>query len=222
MRRLPFANLCCSVFTLVSLPVHALQIPLEPGPWQILGYRGIPVNEVDFSGDDMEIGVNGSAGAIVYPLKVVGRYGRLHVDAVIHGRVDLGSNVQGGKGGDDFRLRVGLVYAGDKTLNFFQRTVAPKWIRTLYALAPKGSGISRVEFYNTWQDPVLEGRVRPHPTTDIWREHFVLETDSAGRVNQTLAIPTDADIVAVWISSDGDDTGSSYNVRIHSLSLDHG
>ena len=219
MRRLPFANLLCGILALLSLPVHALQIPLEAGPWQILGYRGIPVNEVHFSEDGMEISVNGSAGAIVYPLKAADRFGSLQVDAVIRGRVDLGDRAQGGKGGDDFRLRVGLVYAGDKTLNFFQRTVAPKWIRTLYALAPKGSGISRVEFYNTWLDPALDGRERAHPTTDIWREHFVLEIDSAGRVNQTLAIPTDADIVAVWISSDGDDTGSSFSVRIHSLSL---
>ena len=220
MRRLSFVNLVCGAWALVSLPVHALQIPLKADDWQILGYRGIPVNEVDFTTDGMEILVEGSAGAIVYPMQTPGKYNKLHVDAAIQGRISLDSNVQGGQGGDDFRLRVGLVYAGDKTLNLFQRTMAPKWLRTLYDLAPEGAGISRVEFYNTWQDPALEGLERLHPTTDIWREHFVLQTDAAGRVNQTLAVPNDAEVVAVWISTDGDDTGSSFRVRIRALVLD--
>ena len=188
--------------------------------WQVLGYGRIPVNEVAYSDNGMDVTVDGSASAIVFPLDTIGRFKALQIDAAIDGMVDLGGKSQGAKGADDFRLRIGLVYAGDKTLNFLQRSIAPKWIKTLYALAPEGAGISRVEFYNTWQDAALEGLERPHPTTDIWREHFVLETDANGRIQQSVAIPVDADVVAIWISTDGDDTDSSFRVRINSLVLD--
>ncbi len=214
------ARILGTMMMLCASTSYAMNISLTADDWQVLGYGRIPVNEVRFDDDGMQVSVDRSASAIVCPLETIGRFQRLHIDADITGSVDLGGKPQGSKGADDFRLRVGLVYAGDKTLNFLQRSIAPKWIKTLYALAPEGAGISRVEFYNTWQDPDLDGLERPHPTTDIWREHFVLQTDENGRIEQSVAVPSDADVVAIWISTDGDDTDSSFRVQINSLMLD--
>jgi hypothetical protein len=219
-----FTNI--TTFILITLSACALQtavaleIPLEEDRWQVLEFRQIPAHGIAFDQGVMQIQVSGSAGVIMLPLERPGRFSRLHVKARIDGRVDLDGVPQGAEGGDDFRLRVGLVYAGEKTLNFIQRSIAPEWIRRLYALAPEGSGISRVEFFNTWQDPVLEGERREHPTSESWREHFVLPTSETGGIATGVEIPTDADIVAVWISTDGDDTGSSFRVSIERLALD--
>ncbi len=213
-------KMCGILLALVAWPLFALDIPLESDQWKVLGYRNIPVNEVMSSKAGMEIRIDGSASAIVYPIPEPGRFTTLHVKATIDGQVNLGDLLQGSKEGDDFRLRVGLVYAGDKTLNFIQRSLAPQWIRTLYDLAPEGAGISRVEFYNTWQSPQLAGQKRPHPTTKLWRENFVLSTSPRGAVNQVLRIPTDSEVVAIWLSADGDNTGSSFRVILHSLSLE--
>ncbi len=206
--------------TLAPLSLQALDIPLEPDGWQVLAYRNIPNNQVRFLKEGMEVQVDGSAGAIIFPLSAPDRFNKLHVRAKIQGTINLDGHIQGERGSDDFRLRIGLVYAGQKTLNFLQWSIAPRWIRKLYALAPKDTGISRVEFYNTWQHPSLKGQQRFHPTTSLWREHFLLMTDPEGGIDQSLVVPTDADVIAVWISIDGDDTDSSYQVTIQSLVLD--
>lgn len=217
--RLP-AGLTGALLACLALPAWSLDIPLSADRWEVLGYSRIPVNEVTFADGAMIVSVADSASAIVHPLVPGARFRTLHVRATIQGEINLDGRRQGEKGADDFRLRVGLVYAGEKTLNFLQRSIAPNWVKTLYALAPEGAGISRVEFYNTWQDPQLEGRERPHPATDIWREHFILETGEDGVVDQSVTVPTDTEVVAIWISTDGDDTGSVFSVRIESLTLD--
>lgn len=215
-----FSYLLFGLLALASGYAYAVEIPFDEDGWQVLSYRNIPVNQVRFADDGMEISVNGSAGAIIHPLPEPAIFNKLTVLAKIDGEIDLGGKPQGSKGADDFRLRVGLVYSGTRTLNFFQRMVAAKWIRTLYDLAPKGAtGISRVEFFNSWQDSSLANQVRDHPHTDLWREHFVLHADPEGRIDQSIMIPSDKDILAVWISVDGDDTGSTYRVWISSLTL---
>ncbi len=216
----PVLPLLAFLAILCPASARSFEAPLTEGHWEVLAYRNIPANRVSFAAGSMEIAVDGSAGAIILPLRAPGRFSRLRVEATIDGEVNLDGVAQGEKGGDDFRLRVGLVYAGKKTLNFFQRTVAPAWIRRLHSLAPEGAGISRVEFFNTWQDDGLAGNIRDHPASEIWRENFVLDADVDGRVNQALDIPVDADVVAIWISSDGDDTGSSFRVTIESLALE--
>ena len=126
---------------------------------------------------------------------------------------------QGSKEADDFRLRVGLVYQGDKRMNMMQRMIAPKWLKTMFDLAPEDQGISRVEFFGTWTDSTLAGSDLTHFATDLWQQHFVLEVSANGEINQQVLVPSDAPVVALWLSSDGDNTGSQFSVQIEEITL---
>lgn len=187
--------------------------------WELLTYSKIPANKVSFESKKMIINVDSSASPIIYPLQNKGKYKQLSISAKIVGKLNLGNIEQGQKGADDFRLRVGLVYQGDQTLGFFKRQIAADWILKLYSLAPKNTGVSRIEFFNTYSHQQLMGKKRPHPLADVLKENFVLKVDESGWVKQNISIPDDENILAIWLSCDGDGTGSRFVVEINNLQL---
>jgi len=198
------------------------KIRLQKEKWELLKYSSLPANVVSFLDSKMIIGVNSSSSPSIYPLKNVSKYSKFKIKAKIIGSLSLDPIIQGNvgkKGSDDFRLRVGLVYQGETTLNFFQRKIAAHWILKLYSLAPKGTGVSRIEFFSTFLNHELKGKKRNHPLSDILKETFVLEVSKAGYIDQVVEIPTDNNILAVWISSNGDGSKSSFKLQIESLEL---
>ena len=138
--------------------------------------------------------------------------------ASLKGKVNYQKS-QGEKGSDDFSLRVGVVYEGDKTLNFFQKAIAANWIVTLFELAPEGTGVSQINFYNTFQDKKLRDTKREHPLSDLLIENFVADISKSDSVDVKVPLNPSKKILALWISSDGDDTSSKYEVRLSKIIL---
>lgn len=199
----------------------ALSVPVDDlAGWQVLSFRSIPANVVLADKTGLRVDVNASASPLVYPLPAPAQVARVRVRARWSGALDVPSgSVQGDTGADDFVLKLGLVEAGDETLNWFQKRIAAKWVRTLFELAPRGSGIRRIHFLSTTQQADLLGTSRVHPLSDLLRESRFQVLDGPGRFELDVALPEAADVVALWISADGDDTGSRFSLLIESIEL---
>lgn len=216
-----FVSCCLSGVSQASSP---LSIPLDRAEgWQILEYSSIASHEIDFAPDGMTIKVRQSASPVIFPIKPR-TVSRLKVSAEITGKLSLKPRPQGDEGNDDFLLRVGLVYEGEQTLNFLQRSFAAKWIKTLFDLAPEGTGVERIEFFNAYSDPSLADTTRVHPLSDLMTEHFVTFVPQAAdselrEVQFEIQPKSDRRVLALWISSDGDDTRSSFRVKFREIEL---
>jgi hypothetical protein len=205
--------------TFATKDVSNHEVVFKKENWELLSYSKIPANTVTFNNGEMNIAVNSSASPIIYPLKSFKKYNKMRIRAQVTGTIKFEKGKQGKKGSDDFRLRVGLVYQGKETLGFFKRKFAAAWIIKLFELAPKDAGVSRIEFYNTFLDDNLKGTKRDHPLSDILKENFSLVVNDKGEINQVIDVPTDSNILALWISCDGDDLSAKYTVKLKEISL---
>lgn len=199
----------------------AIVLPLqEQGNWQLLEYSSLASNRVEFHDRGMLVSVDRSASPTVYPLDGVSRVARVSVKGELTGLLDVDPARQGQAGADDFSLKVGLVVAGDKRMNFLQRLISADWIKTLYGLAPADTGIDRILFLNAVQDESRLGLERQHPLSELIYERNVWVLDRSGPFELHYDLESPLDIVAVWLSIDGDDSGSNYSMLISRLSLD--
>jgi len=197
----------------IVLPLH------DPDNWQLLEYSNLPANRVEFRDRGMLVSVERSASPIVYPLDSISRVTRVSVSGELTGLLDIDPGRQGQAGEDDFSLKVGLVIAGEKRLNFLQRIVSADWVKTLYGLAPADAGIDRILFLNAVQDKSQLGLQRQHPLSDLIYERNVWLLDRSGPFELHYDFESPRDVVAVWLSIDGDDSHSTYSTLISRLSL---
>lgn len=199
----------------------AIALPLQDlDNWQLLEYGNLPSNRVEFAQRGMLVSVDRSASPIVYPLDGVSRVARVSIEGELNGLLDIDPARQGQAGADDFTLKVGLVIAGDRRLNAFQRLFSAEWIKTLHDLAPPDAGIDRILFLNAVQDESRLGQQRRHPLSDLIYERNVWVLDRSGPFELQYELESPQEVVAVWLSIDGDDSRSSYSTLISRLSLD--
>jgi len=199
--------------------VAADLVPLNGEGWHILSYNNTPRHHVTFNEEQMQIEVKKSASPVIYPLSQPLSLKAFRVKAKISGQLSLQNIPQGDRGADDFRLRVGFVYQGDAKLDDFQIQIAPAWLRQLHALAPTGAGISHVAFFNTWQQDHIAGSQRQHKTSLLWREQFILPLNKRGLIDLEVPLLSEQPVIGIWISSDGDDTHSCFDVLLQKLEL---
>ena len=200
----------------------ALVVPLDSAVgWEVLRFSRIPPNEVTFGAAGLRIDVRRSAGPVVYPLRAPLIVRRVRATGVVSQALVLSApGVQGRSGADDYAVRVGLVEAGTRRLGRVQRVAAAAWVKRLFALAPVGTGISQVRFLNVAEPGGQTGAARRHPLSDLVYEHVVTTLDAQRRfvIDHQLERPTT--VVALWLSSDGDDTASTFSVTLERLELD--
>lgn len=201
-------------------------IPLqEQGQWQVLKYRHIPPNKVTFDAKGMEIKVDHSASPIIYPLPKVQLVNAISIEGSVTGQLNLpqGEN-QGSKGNDDYQVRIGLVLRGEKKLNFVQRMMAPDWIIKLFSLAPQDWGVDRIFFMNGTHKASEIGHHRRHPASELLEEWVLWLLPESGKFlfRHQLAdsIKGPREVLAIWLASDGDDTGSKYQIQFTKIELE--
>ncbi len=203
------------------LMAGAFALPVQQmSDWQVLEYSGLKANQVEFVREGMSVMVEDSASPIIYPLPETKRVKRVEVEGFLSDLLRLRASSQGGEGDDDFGLKIGLVVEGDRTLNPLQRLVSAKWIKTLFDLAPDGTGVDRIHFLNAVQYHDLLGQKRQHPLSDLIFEHNVWVLDRPGDFKLEHDLEQPLDVIAVWVSIDGDDSGSRYTTLIKRLVLD--
>src|SRR5574341_1017027 len=148
-----------------------VNVPLgDQAKWQVLQYRKIPPHRVQFSKAGLEMQVNGSAMPLIYPLPKALAVKRVRVKGRIEGKLDIPPGRQGQEGYDDYAFRIGLVEPGERTLGSIRRRFVADWVRKLYELAPEGSGISGIRFYNVAVEKAHIGAKRQHPLSELLHE----------------------------------------------------
>lgn len=198
----------------IALPVQ------QAGNWQLLEYNRLKANEVTFTREGMMVAVDGSASPIIYPLDSAKMVTGVAVTGNLSNLLNLATYTQGEQVSDDFSLKVGLVVAGDKTLNPLQRMFSAKWIKTLFDLAPEGAGVERIYFLNAVQHSNLLGQQRQHPLSELIYENNVWLLDKPGDFSLNYELENPQKVIAIWLSIDGDDTRSRYTTTISSLILE--
>lgn len=199
----------------------ALAIPVDDlTKWTEAVYRGIPPNQVAIENGTLSIKVNESSSPLIYrfekPLLVKG----FSVEASWAGDLQVPAGLtQGEEGADDFVLKLGLVVAGNKTLNWFQRRIAADWILRLHELAPEGGGIENVRFYSTTLQPDLVGSTRTHPLSELFCEERLEYLAGPGPFTLTRTLSDPVETLGLWISSDGDDTASELEMQLRKIVL---
>lgn len=190
-------------------------IPFVEADWTLLQYSSLPSNKVSFENKSMTIKVEKSASPIIYKLNMPISAKALMVKGEIIGKLNFDKKIQGEEKADDFAVRVGLVIEGDRRLNLFQKIAAPKWVKQLYGLSSDDTGIDKINFYNISQQS-LNWSVREHPLSSLLHEDIV-QSIKTGQFSFTRTLNKEERIIAIWLSSDGDDTGSSYSVRFDKI-----
>jgi hypothetical protein len=199
----------------------AFAVPLQQmEDWQLLQYSGITPNQVSFAQEGMTVKVMGSASPIIYPLDEARLVRRIEVTGTLYELLTLDAEKQGLMDNDDFSLKIGLVVAGDKTLNGMQKLFSADWVKRLYALAPDGGGIDSIYFLNAVQASARLGQQRQHPLSDLIFENNVWLLDKPGDFAMTHTLNKPRRVIAIWLSIDGDDSRSNYSTLIKSLHLE--
>ena len=198
-------------------------VPLGSADWYSVAYGSILPNKVFFSPGGIKIQVRSSASPLIYsmakhPLKIT--------EVTVKGYVNRLPNIhpvekQGEASGDDFTLRLGLVLPGSHTLNWYQKLFAPGWILKMHSLAPRRQGIDYIYFLNAVLSPALLGKSRTHPLSTYIKEYYVWLMNRPGVFSFSHKFPHALPVVGLWLASDGDDTGSTFDLEIHKLVLSY-
>jgi hypothetical protein len=207
--------------TIISAPSLAFDVPVaDLAAWKTLSYWNISANAVTVNDEALHIAVRKSASPLVYKMVVPLTVTAVTIDASWDGELRIPANtVQGERGADDFVLKFGVVEAGGRTLNWLQRQIAPGWAQQLFKLAPAGTGVGRINFLSTTQQPELLGSTRVHPLNDLLYETRVTYLPSVGEFSMSYRFPEPVEVLGLWISADGDDTASSFDLQIRRITL---
>lgn len=210
-----FKNVSSGLLAVIVVPTTELK------DWKSEQFTRAEKNQVTVSAQGLKIQVNKSASPLIYSLgkktkltgfKIRGEFlGLPKFDDVLK---------QGQKGFDDYPLRVGFIVAGDKKLSGIKKMFAAKWVTRLYEQVPEGMGLDSVHFYNVTQNVKQVGTSRFHPASNLLKENFFASVTTSGPFNYDYQFekPMD-DVVALWMSIDGDDTKSEFAVIVSALEL---
>lgn len=204
-----------------SLIFAALVIPTQSMKgWHLEAYSRIPSNEVATSEKGMLIHVQKSASPLMYQLPTTEHLTGFKVSGEFRGLPKLPITAsEGEKGADDFALRIGFIVPGEKKLSGVKRLLAPQWIKRLYEQVPPGLGLDSIHFFNVTQNVKKVGQERVHPKSDLILENFFAAAETPGPFSYTHTLKKPIDAIAIWVSVDGDDTKSEYDVLLAKLEL---
>ena len=199
---------------------ETITVPLDrTNGWLFIKYGKVPPNTFRATSGGLEIGVTNSAAPALFPLTNGLRITELRAKGKISGSLRIPSGKQGEKAFDDYAIRVGVVEAGTRTMNWRERLISPDWVKQLFALAPSGTGITKVRFFNIATDTTHLGRTRAHPKSDLMQETITGVPDANGNFTITNHFAKPLPVLAVWISSDGDNSKSSFAVMLEKVEL---
>lgn len=190
-------------------------ISLQEKAWISLSYNKIPSNEVKFTGAGLTIKVRNSAGPIIHKLSAKQRITGFKIKGKFTGnKVSEMSAFD-----EDSILRLGLVAVGDKKLSGAKRWFAADWVKKLFALAPKNTGLDKIYFFNVTDRKNLVGKTRTHPKSELISENIFAVVSEAGNFELTKKLDSAIDTLALWISTDGDDTKSEFETLISEIEI---
>lgn len=191
------------------------QIPLEEKSWVRLSYNKIPPNLVSFENQQLKVEVKESAGPIVHQLSTPIKVTSFHVQGNLIGSKKMETSAFD----EDSILRFGLVAVGSQKLSGPKKWFAADWVKKLFALAPRGLGLDKIYFFNATDRKELVGQSRVHPQSDLLIENMTTLVKESGKFGMSHQLEKPIETAAIWISVDGDDTGSDFTMSISDIRL---
>ena len=197
---------------IIPYSAWATDISLDLAKWNKVKYEKIKENTVIQTENGLKVSVNNSSSALVYKFDKPTSVKEVYIKAELNGKINYGQKIPGSEKADDFPLRLGFILKGKNKLNFFQKAIAPNWLAELNEISSSAGGLDKIYslvFYS--EKPDFEKR--EHPLSPYFFEEV------GGRfINSKLkgkySFSTEKEIIGLWLSSDGDDTHSSYEVII--------
>lgn len=204
-----------------SLLVAAMVIPTQSlEGWKHETFSRIPSNQIAVSEKGLLVQVKKSASPLIYKLKSQEEITAIQISGEFISLPQFSDlSRQGKKGADDFALRLGLIVPGEKKLTGVKKLFAPEWVKQLYKQVPEESGLDHIYFFNIIQNSKLLGQTRQHPGSDLIQEEFIAVVNQPGPFVYTHQLKQPMKTLALWISIDGDDTASSFDVLLSKIEL---
>lgn len=208
-------------------PVQAEEkvVPLHVEKWIPLAYSNIPQNKLFSGGRDgasvssseasIRVDVDRSAGPLIYPL---GKALPI-LSFQVRGEWEGEKREENGPFDEDSVLRVGLVEQGTETLTGARKWFAADWVKKLFSLAPKGVGIKRISFFNITNRENQIGKARVHPKSKLIHESVRFLSAQPGAFEFTVSLEDPMNTLALWLSSDGDQTQSKFSIKLKEIRL---
>lgn len=197
----------------------AIAIPLTTASgWKDLKFNHIPANKIEFSEAGLKIKVENSSSPLIYPLNKTMLIKGFKADLEITGEL----NSSPGQWPEDAYLRMGFVAPGERRLGMMEKMLASAWIKQLFKLAPEGSGVDKIYFFSLVTSDQFVGQKRILPKSKNLIEEFIVMARPGDQKNMTFQyqFTKPFQVTALWLSADGDDTHSRFQLAIKRLSLE--
>jgi len=202
---------------IIAKTTLAEDIDLNLNKWHTVKYSKIKPNVIKQIKKSIEISVNNSSSALVFKFDQIKVIRRVKIKAKLKGLINYHGSPPGSEDADDFPLRVGFILKGNKKLNFFQKRIAPDWLVQLDKISSTNGGLDKVHsliFYT--ENPKF--KKREHPLSSYFFEEAATQFIDF-KLDTTHSFLKELEIIGIWLSSDGDDTKSSFSVIIESIVL---
>lgn len=200
---------------LFSVNLIAENISFDANKWLELSFNNIPTNKVQYSDKGIKVAVASSASPLVFKFNELRDIKEFEINLRIDG------NLKTTEGNIDFEedsyFRLGLVATGENHLGVAGRLLAPKWVQQLFSLAPDGVGLDKIYFYNLGNEKELISKERIHPQSKYMYEHIIDIKGDRSDLSFKHRLQKQIKAAALWISIDGDNTKSDFEVNIKSI-----
>ncbi len=215
----------------VRLVMAMIAIPMGTADgWLELKFGKIKPNVIERSEAGTLVKVDSSASPLIHGFGKITAVESIEAEIEITGRMN---SVEGwATFEEDSYLRIGLVAEGPEKLGTMGSLFAPEWVKRMFALAPSGHGLDKIYFYSVTARNELIGKSRQHPKSKFMHEEYAFlapiplgpvvgSTDPALIKPVSISIskkfPQPIPAAGIWLSIDGDDSKSKFEVKIKSL-----
>ncbi len=201
------------LFALVAIPLG------DSAAWKELKFKSLPANKVSYESSALKIEVNKSASPLIYGFSQIRRIQQVDATLEISGQISPEELKSWTEFEEDSYFRMGLVAKGSDRPGELKMLFAPEWVKTLFSLAPQGIGLDKIYFYNVTAQHSLVGKKRSHPQSKYMHEENILwRSPNQLNLKFKIELSQPMDLAGFWISTDGDDSKSSFTVTIKELS----
>ncbi len=210
-------NLPKTYFTRFMLAVVA--VPLgDTSVWKELQFSSLPANKVSYEKSSLKVEVNHSASPLIHRFSEIRNIKQIDVELEIIGQMNSEKIKKWTDFEEDSYFRMGLVKQGNDRPSRLKMLFAPEWVKTLFSMAPKGTGLDKIYFYNVTAQKNLVGKMRSHPKSKYMHEENVIAfSPEEKNTNFKIELPQPMSLAGFWISIDGDDSKSTFTVLIKKL-----
>lgn len=186
--------------------------------WLDLKFSKIKPNVVERSESGTLVKVDSSASPLIHG------FGKIIAINGLEAEIEIKGTLNKMEGWKDFEedsiLRIGVVAEGPEKLGTMGKLFAPAWVKQMFALAPDGSGLDKIYFYSVTSRDELMGKSRQHPKSKFMHEEYAFLAGK-GTGPETVVIKKSFEkpipAAGIWLSIDGDDSKSKFEVKIKSL-----